>query len=338
MARQLSNLIVPSLFGRTILEESLNRNSFTASGVIPISPVMSSYMAGPGSIFTLPSLINPDMTGVVANVPTSDSSVDAVPEVITGRGQKFVKNARNRTFNVNGLVQNIAGVDPLAAIVNTATAMINTWRQQSLLAQLSALLDPTNGAAKENVTNIALETVTGQGAGNKLITNPTATITAALGKAWGDVGIGDTLLIMHSDTYLALVATNTTTFLAPSIQNPQFKSYLGYPVLVDDTIGKRAGTTDGTVYTVYAIKRGGVEFGVAADETPFEVQERPLQGNGAGGEIAVVRDIFGFHVPGVSFTGSIAGDIPTDTELATVNKWTKVFNHKSIGVAAILFN
>lgn len=338
MATQLSNLIVPAVFGQTVLEDSIQKNVLTTSGIIPVSPLMSAFMAGAGQIYTLPTLVNPDLGQVAANVPTGDSAVTATPEVVTGRSQKFIKNSRNRTFNVNGLVTNVIGVDPLDALVASTSLMINQWRQRSLVAQLNGLLDPATGVAKANTLKIASESVAGQGAGTKISTNPTSSILDALYTAWGDAGTGDTVLIMHSDVWRTIAKTNTTAFVPPSIQNPQFKSFIGYPVLVDDNLGKRAGTTDGFVYTIYAIKAGAVQFGYTPDAKPFEIFPQPLQGNGAGGEVAVARDWFGYHVTGTSFTGSAAGDVPTDTELATMAKWGLTYPNKAVGIAALVVN
>jgi hypothetical protein len=338
MATQLSSLIVPAVFAQTMLEDSIQKNALTASGVIPVDATMSAYLAGAGTLFTFPTLVNPDLAGVTANVPTSDSATQATPEVITGRAQKFLKNARNRSFNVNGLVANVIGTDPLDAIVATTSLMINQWRQKSLIAQLTGLLDKTSGVLAANTLKIASESVAGQGAATKISTNPTSSIIDALYTAWGDQGTGDTVLIMHSDVWRTIAKTNTTSFLPPSIQNPQFKSFVGYPVLVDDNIGKRAGTTDGFVYTVYAIKAGSIRFGLTPDAKPFEVLAQPLQGNGAGGEVAVARDMFSYHVTGTSFSGSIAGDVPTDTELATMAKYGLVFPAKAVGIASLVCN
>jgi hypothetical protein len=338
MATQLSQLIVPAVFGQTVLEDSIQKNVLTTSGIIPVSPLMSAFMAGAGQIYTLPTLINPDLGQVASNVPSGDSAVQATPEVVTGRSQKFIKNARNRSFNVNGLVTNVIGVDPLDALVASTSLMINQWRQRSLVAQLNGLLDPATGVAKANTLKIASESVAGAGAGTKISTNPTSSILDALYGAWGDAGTGDTVLIMHSDVWRTIAKTNTTAFVVPSIQNPQFKSFIGYPVLVDDNLGKRAGTTDGFVYTIYAIKAGAVLFGYTPDAKPFEIFPQPLQGNGAGGEIAVARDWFGYHVTGTSFTGSAAGDVPTDTELATMAKWGLTFPNKAVGIAALIVN
>ena len=338
MASQLSSLIVPAVFGQTILEDSIQKNVLTASGIIPVSPVMSAYLAGAGSIFTFPTLVNPDLAGTAANVPTGDSATQATPEVITGRSQKFIKNSRNRTFNINGVVQNVIGVDPLDAVVSATSLMINQWRQKSLVKQLDGLLNKATGVLAANTLSIASESIAGQGAATKISTNPTSSIIDALYTAWGDAGTGDTCLIMHSDVWRTIAKTNTTAFLPPSIQNPQFKSFLGYPVLVDDNVGKRVGTTDGFVYTVYAIKAGGIMFGYTADAKPFEVFPQPLQGNGAGGEVAVARDWFGYHVVGTSFTGSAAGDVPTDTELGTMAKWGLTFPNKAVGIASLVVN
>lgn len=338
MASQLSNLIVPAVFGQTVLEDSIQKNVLTSSGIIPVSPLMSAFLAGAGEIFTIPTLVNPDLGQVAANVPTGDSATLATPEVIAGRSQKFIKNARNRTFNINGMVQNIIGVDPLDAVVASTSLMINQWRQRSLIAQLNGLLDHSTGVAKANTTYIASESVAGAGSTTKVSTNPTSSILDTLYGAWGDAGTGDTVLIMHSDVWRVIAKQNTTAFIPPSIQNPQFKSYIGYPVLVDDNLGKRAGTTDGFVYTIYAIKAGSVLFGFAPDAKPFEIFPQPLQGNGAGGEVAVARDWFGYHVTGTSFTGSASGDVPTDTELATMAKWGLTFPNKAVGIASLVCN
>ena len=81
-----------------------------------------------------------------------------------------------------------------------------------------------------------------------------------------------------------------------------------------------------------------MKFGMTADAKPFEVFAQPLQGNGAGGEVAAARDIFGYHVVGTSFTGSIVGDIPTDAELATMAKWGLTFPSKAVGIASLVVN
>lgn len=338
MATQLSSLIVPAVFAQQMLEDSIQKNVLTTSGVIGVDPRMSAYLAGAGEIFTFPTLINPDLAGTAANVPTSDSATLATPEVITGRSQKFIKNARNRSFNVNGLVSNVIGYDPLDAVIAATSLMINQWRQKSLLAHLSGLLDASTGAVKANTLKIASESIAGQSAATKISTNPTSTLLDTLYTAWGDAGTGDTVLIMHSDVWRVIAKQNTTAFVPPSIQNPQFKSYIGYPVLVDDNLGKRAGTTDGFVYTIFGIKAGAINFGYTPDAKPFEVLPVPLQGNGAGGEIAVARDIFGYHVVGTSFIGSAVGDIPTDGELATMAKWGITFPNKAVGICSAVVN
>jgi hypothetical protein len=61
-------------------------------------------------------------------------------------------------------------------------------------------------------------------------------------------------------------------------------------------------------------------------------------GDGGGADRLHYRDQFAFYVPGMSFTGSIAGDNVTDTELATTGNWTKVYDNKAIGVAALKHN
>lgn len=335
MASQLASLIIPQVFGASVLEASLLKNALVTSGVTSVDANLNAKLAGGGTIFTFPSVPNPDATDGTTNTPSADMSVDAVPEELSSHAQKVVRRGRDRSFIISDLAQQVSDTALLNSVLVSASNMINRWRQADLIAQLSALLDPTAGVVNGNTLKVAAEATGGQSAATKLSTTSIANVTT---QAWGDNGSSGVVLVMNSKTYGGLAATNTTAFIQPADINPFFKYYAGFPVLIDDTIPERAGTTSGFVDTVYLIKAGAIGFGYTAAQLPIEAQRRPLAGVGSGGEVVAVRDYFTYHINGTSFTGSIAGDVASKAEIGTVANWALIYPKKAVGIAALLVN
>lgn len=338
MAREVLSHIQPTLFAQTVNETSLNKFALVSSGVVAQSQEISSYLAGMGSVWTYPTFISPDTYGTSKVVPTSDSSVIAPVETITSKSEKFIRQGASKSFSVNSLNAPLIGADPLSAVVSHTSDLMNQWRQASLVNQLDALLVKTGAVVSANYNKIAAESVAAQTASTKIGTG-IGVILDTLNGAWSDADPSQSVLIMHSDLYYALAKQNINTGFVPlALQSPLFKNFMGYPVLIDNTIGKRAGTTDGLVYTVYVIRAGGVAFGQSEFAPSFEMKRDQLAGNGAGADIATMREFYAFHVPGTSFAQSITGDLPTDTEVGTAAKYALINDRRTVGIAAFSVN
>ena len=56
----------------------------------------------------------------------------------------------------------------------------------------------------------------------------------------------------------------------------------------------------------------------------------------AGVDEVYTRRAFVFHPYGIKFTDTtVAGETPSNAELATANNWSKVYEDKNIGIVAI---
>lgn len=331
----ISDIIVPQVFAPYMLEQSLEKNALIKSGLVAMNPALSAALAGGGLTFNFPSFRNADESSTAANVSSSDATSNATPEKMVGRSNIAVRMERNKVWQSTDLTASVAGADPLLALAAQLGDSINKWRTATLFSLLAGVVNETNMAS--NVNTIASESVSGAGVATKI---SSGAIIDTLG-AWGDMASSaqGVALVMHSDVYRALQKLEPTAFLPLSTTNIFFPAFMGMPVLVDDRYTKRAGTTDGSVYTTFYFKPGALEFGMTPHANAVEPFRAPLAGNGGGAETLSVRDIFTYHVVGTKFTSNtITGDLPTDANLALAANWALAYSAKAVGVAALIHN
>lgn len=347
MASDLAGFIVPTEFSPYVLEQSVVKNGLIQSGIIANDAMISGMLAQGGQVANLLTFKNLDANGTAANASSSDQGSSATPELITGRTQKFTRVGRNKVWSAADWDYSILGQDPAQYIAaSVADAMIQ-WRQASLLKELAGVTASAVTASSASVLSIQAENIdSAYTAANQI---NAASIGVAVTGAWGDSGVRDMLtngmngvaIFMHSKTYAFLTKTDYVSFQRASAQTFGFTTYLGYPVVVDDTLPVRVGsggTLHGHVYTTLLVKAGAVRFGYSAPKNATEVFRAPLAGNGSGADQLFQRDSFAYHVTGFSFTGSAAGDTPTDAELATGTNWTQVLTAKQTGIVAMVHN
>jgi hypothetical protein len=337
MASNLSNIIVPQMFSAEVLEQSLKKNALVNSGIVTLNPIMSAYLASAGDGATLLSFKNLDESATEANVSSTDPAEKATPEQVASRKQSFKRIARNKGWTSSDLEAALLSVDPANAIAAFSGDAMNKWRQTSMLKILT-------GCVNETVSSTLVNTIAVEATGD--YTSATKISAGAVMdtlSVWGDFGtrdmiLGDAVLFMHSATYFALAKADPTSFQRASDQAYGFITYMGLPVIVDDTLPKVAGSTSGFKYTTYIVKRGALNFGYAPAKNPVAIQRVEAGGNGGGVEELWLRDNFAFHIKGYTFDGTVAGDNVTDAELANAANWTQVYSDKAIGVAALVHN
>lgn len=104
------------------------------------------------------------------------------------------------------------------------------------------------------------------------------------------------------------------------------KPYLGYRVLVSDTLPKTALGGGNYAYTSYLCAPGLLGFGESSPAKPVEIESKPAQGNGAGVETLYTRRQFAMQPLGHSWLeASVADEFPTNAELETASNWTRKF-------------
>jgi hypothetical protein len=201
--------------------------------------------------------------------------------------------------------------------------------QQVLISSLTGvLLDNVANDSSDMVVNVAVETSAGAVKfDGSLFIDGQATFGDAIGQLSG--------IAMHSNTYNYLKKTDNISFEKQSNGATEITTYRGLPVIVDDSLPKRAGTTSGYVYTTYLFGNGAFGFGQGQAPVPTETDRDSL----AGEDILITRNHFVMHPRGIKFTsGSVAGTFPTNTELAAAANWNRVYERKNCRIAAIIHN
>jgi hypothetical protein len=104
-------------------------------------------------------------------------------------------------------------------------------------------------------------------------------------------------------------------------------------------MGKRVTIDDGlpivstTNYTTYLFGAGAIGYGEGAPPVPTETDRDSL----AGEDYLITRKHFLLHPRGVKWNeASVAGDSPTNAELATAANWTRVYENKNIRIVKFL--
>lgn len=307
---------IPELFLSYQQEINQNKSGFFRSGIIATNEAISQEFAKGGRTITIPhfndlsgnSEILSDVTGLTA-------------AVIGGNSQIGVRNLRGRAWQSSDLAAELAGDDPMLAIARRTGEYWVRDTQAVMISILTGLFAATGPLATSH---------TAGGTGTELTGQAMIDAIATLGDAGQDLAA----VAMHSGAYYKLIKDD---LIVPSSQTAQidtrvsaqraeFGTYLGRPVIVDDTLPLSAGTGTGSgsgrdVYTVYFFGAGAMVYSEILPKTPVETDRDVLRGI----EVLVNRKEYLMHPVGVSWTGSAAGNSPSNAEFATPGNWTKVF-------------
>jgi hypothetical protein len=202
------------------------------------------------------------------------------------------------------------------------TQVAEWWalREQNVL--ISILTGIFAGALAATHLN-DISTATGDAA---VITAPAVLDTKQL---LGDAADQLTAIAMHSAVFTTLQKENLIAYIPNARGEVIIPTYLGYRVIVADSIPTANG-----IYTTYLFGRGsfGRGDGIPVDLTPVETARDAL----ASDDILINRRAFVLHPFGVKFTNTtVAGATPTNTELALPANWFQVYEDKAIGIAAL---
>jgi len=319
MASNLANLFVPSVTAGYIQAELTINNAFVKSGAAIVSPQLSANLAGGAKQFNLPFWKPSATTGIV---PSTDYETKAGVQKMSSGSQIAVRMVRAITPKaIADLEGMLIGEDPVQEAVRQLAEEHNAIRQTSLMSLLNGItaVDSADAGTAADL----LYTDAGTAFSGTMLTK-------GIQSVWGDSirGPRGLTLVMNSLEFLDLqVAQAGTSGIAfPDSIDVGFGTFMGATVVVDDTIADN---------TVLVIRKGGLAYGTAALASAFAVQRDEFAGNGGGADVIFSRDLFGYHVAGTSYTGATAGDVVTDTELATVGNWSLVKDKKLVGVMKI---
>jgi Major capsid protein 13-like len=315
---RLADMIVPTKFNNYVQLLTTQKSRLFQSGIIT----------------DLTSVIDAEIAGKTVNMPffndldTSDEEVvlDDTSDLTVGKmttGQDVaVKLLRGKAFGTSDLAADLSGADPIDAIANRFAAWWDVRFQQALLASLAGAM----GAASmsDNVNDITGLT----GAAANFDADSFIDSAFLLGDEQG----GLTGVAVHSLTLKAMVKADLIDFVPDSEGKLTIPTYLGKTVLVDDGMPVSGAGAD-REFTTYIFGPGAIGYGEKSPKVPVEVERQALKGMGQ--EYIVNRRQWVMHPRGVKWLGGTqAGVTPSNTELATVTNWQRVYEAKIIRIVA----
>ena len=275
MAVLRSDIIIPEIFTPYVIEQTTQRDSFLASGVV--AP-MAELNATEGGDFVNVPFFSANLSGDFEVL--SDSS-SLTPGKISTDKQVGVILHRGRAFESRDLAALAAGSDPMAAIGQKIGAYIANQRQKDLLA----CLDGVFGSINANDSNSAFFGLCIDSESGDTPTGLSPKHVAKARSILGDQGDKLTAVCMHSKVYYDLVerkmvdyvlasdgnggsATASGGTIAPAYAggNDTVPTYCGLRVIVSDDVST-TGSGSSTEYSTYFFTAGAVASGEQAGLT-----------------------------------------------------------------------
>jgi len=331
---RLADVLYGPMFLPTTIQRINGQSVLREAGIAVEDPALEPFVNAPGDIAQMPFWN--DISGD-SNVSSDDPAQNATPNKIT-MGQDFARKIRrNNGWQSANLVAAVLTEDPLDII---AQLVADYWRREEakiLTYIMNGIFAAPTMAG--NVLDVATET--GATAGVNLDGEVSSNAHALLGTE----GLQLRAVLMHSRVFWNLRAAGYITYGV----NPEGRPDLNMPfwdgkrVLISDEVPRRAGTTDGYVYTTYFFAEGAMGYqeatGAGGPKKPVEIDSDASAGNGEGVETVWYRRHWVMHPRGVAFTSaSVAGASPTNGELANPANWNRVYDPKSVRIVAVRTN
>lgn len=312
-ATKISDVIVPDVFNPYVVERTAEKSALYQSGIIQADAQLNALAQSGGTLLQMPFWS--DLTGD-DEVLSDTGSLTA--GAITASKDIARLHMRGRAWGVNDLAKALSGDDPMGVV---GDLVANYWARR-MQAALVKTLDGVFAAASMSGNLHDITAVTGADTftGEHFID-----ATHKLGDAEDQL----TAIMVHSATYSSMRKQNLIDFIPNSQGVYDIPTYMGKRVIVDDGL-PIVSTTN---YTTYLFGAGAIGYGEGAPPVPTETDRDSL----AGEDYLITRKHFLLHPRGVKWTeASVAGDSPTNAELATAANWTRVYDNKNIKIVKFL--
>ena len=308
---KIADVIVPEVFNPYVIERTAELSAFYQSGIIARNPELDRLASSGGRLINMPFW--EDLTG--DDEVLSDTDALTVGK-ITAAQDVAALLARGRAWSVNDLAKALSGDDPMAAIGDLVAEYWARRFQAILIKTLDGVFGNTATEMDTNKHDISTET------GDAAVIDAKTAVDAIY--KLGDNADKLTGFAMHSATVAKLTKDDLIETIPPSEGKPAVRTFLGKPVVVDDSL-----PNDNGVYTTYIFGAGAFGWGEGGAPVPTETARDAL----AGDDILVHRRHFILHPRGVAFqNASVAGATPSNTELANYENWLRVYEPKNVRI------
>lgn len=334
---RLSDIIEPAIWYDYMTKDTTTKTELFASGILRHDSEVAGRLAGGGRTMNVPFW--KDLDDTESGVASDDPNLYATAGTLTSAKDICRRQIRTRAWSTADLAGILAGSDPMARI-REAQARYWTRQFQTILVKSST------GFFQDNVTNFSSDMVSDISsdiagtATSQYLVSAEAIIDACY--TMGDNAEYLRVIVMHSDVMKRLVKLDLIDFAKDSTGNTIIPTYLGKRVVVDDSCRKVRGTTNTSryAYWTYLFGEGAMAWAETPVATPVEIERRGMAGNGMGIETLITRRQFVMHPYGIKWTDTtVTGEFPTNTDLATVGNWSRIYaERKQIPIAALVTN
>lgn len=312
-ATKISDVIVPDVFNPYVVERTTEKSALYQSGIIQSDAQLNALAQSGGTLLQMPFWS--DLTGD-DEVLSDTGSLTA--GAITASKDVARLHMRGRAWGVNDLAKALSGDDPMGVVGDLVADYWARRMQAALIKTLDGVFASATMAG--NLHDITAVTGADTFTGEHFID-----ATHKLGDAENLL----TAIMVHSATYASMRKQNLIDFIPNSQGVYDIPTYMGKRVIVDDGL-PIVSTTN---YTTYLFGAGAIGYGEGAPPVPTETDRDSL----AGEDYLITRKHFLLHPRGVKWNeSSVAGDSPTNAELATAANWTRVYANKNIRIVKFL--
>ena len=307
----IQDVIVPEVFNPYVIQRTAELSAFYQSGIIARTPELDRLASSGGKLVNMPFW--EDLSG--NSQVLSDENALTVKK-ITGAKDVATLLARGDAWSVNDLAKALSGDDPMAAIGDLVAAYWARDFQVTLISILNGIFSHATTGMDANKHDISLETE------NAAVIDAKTAVDAIY--KLGDNADKLTGFAMHSATVAKLTKDDLIETIPPSEGKPAVRTFLGKPVVVDDSLPVSNG-----VYTTYIFGAGAFGWGEGGAPVPVETARDAL----AGDDILIHRRHFILHPRGVAFQNKqVSGPTPSNTELANSQNWKRVYESKNVRI------
>ena len=306
MATVLNDMIVPEVFNPYLIEETTKKSRFINSGIATSDPSVT--LSDGGKTIQVPFFKDIDEDDEVLE----DGGVGLTVNKIDTAKSVAVVHARGTAYGASDLAKAFSGADPIGAI---AGKLGEVWARKMQKLALASL----EGVFKLDAM------------ADSVLDQSSAVLTAEM-MADASFLLGDNYdkiqcVAMHSAVLNKLKKLELVDWVQPSDLTLGFYTYMEKRVIVDDSIAAASG-----VYPIYFFGNGAFSYNENAAMAKVET-ERDAQ---KGFDNIYSRRFFTMHPRGMQWLGaSVAGDTPTNAELALKANWALAADRKNVAIGLL---
>lgn len=305
---QLTDVIVPEIFAKYVIERSAELSAVFQSGIISRDPLIEAQLAGGGHFINMPFWKDLDGDDEVL-----DDTQDITPAKHDTEQDIAVRIARAKAWQATDLAADLAGSDPFMALGDRVAVYWNRKKNTALINSLTGAFGAASMAG-------LVHDISGESGAAATIMGETFVDAQ---QKLGDAKSRLTGVMMHSATEAQLVKNDLIEYEMDSDGKTRIAYFMGKRVIIDDSLPVTTG-----VYTTYLFGEGALGYGEVAPKVPVEF-DRDSLGNG-GQDILVTRTHYVMHPRGVKW--GVTTTLPANSDLATGTNWVRVYDVKNIRI------